>query len=275
MFQFALRAMVAVTMSLLALLALEGTTIAKGFAPGCPGASFPTLSKEGLGIDAQCPIEGSGGTEAMQNSAKNNFCAGGPAIPITIDEMRSLQAQVEQHKAINFGNVRDHPLSTKPGPTKNRAPLKALGEGTVRTLEGFVMIARQEGKESVNCGKDVPNQAVFHDIHITIVGTEEETHGDECDGVVAEMSPHHRPDSWTQKNVQKVAAAHARVRVSGQLFFDSSHSPCSEGTPVPGDPRRASLWEIHPIYKFDVCDAEDCTTAENWLSLDEWIGQNP
>ena len=157
MYQFALRTMITVAISLLAFEALEGTTIAKGFVPGCPGASFPTPLKDGLDIDDQCPIGGSGGAEAAQNKAKNNFCAGGTAEPIAIDEMTSLQAQVQQNKAINFGNVRDHPLSTKPGPTKNRAPLKALGEGTLRTLEGFVMIARQEGKESVNCGKDVPN----------------------------------------------------------------------------------------------------------------------
>jgi hypothetical protein len=255
-------------------LALAGVLTGQGFAPACSDPSFPTPASPSLGIDSACTLAGKGGSEAAQNSAKNNFCASSTGTPITIDEMKALQAKVQLDKTINFGNNHTHPLRSKPGPVKNRAHLTDLGEGSLRTLEGFVMIARQEGAESVNCGTGVPNDPLFHDIHISIVATEDDTHGDECEAVVAEMIPHHRPDVWTQKAVQKVAVAHARVRLTGQLFFDSSHTPCQGGSDVEGDPRRASLWEIHPIYKFDVCDADDCTPVENWRALDVWLKQN-
>ena len=261
-----------ITMSLAFIMMSEAGFAQHGFVPLCPEPSFPTPPANGLGIDAQCGIGGSGtGAEATQNKAKNNFCAAGTAAPITIDEMKSLQNKVQQNKKINFGNPREHPLSATPGPVTSRAPLIALGEGKLRTLEGFIMIARQEGGEGVNCGNNVVNHPLFHDIHISIVGAKEDIHGDECDSVVVEMSPHHRPEVWNKSNLLKVAGRHAQVRVTGQLFFDSSHSPCQDGASVSGDPKRASLWEIHPIYKLDVCDAADCSAAEKWLSLDEWL----
>jgi hypothetical protein len=188
--------------------------------------------------------------------------------------MKALQQNVESNKSINFGNTRDHPLSAKPGPAKDRTPLRTLGEGTLRTLQGFVFAAHQEGKESVNCGTNVQNSALFHDIHVSIVADEGSTHGDECSSVVAEMSPHHRPDSWTAANVQRMAAKHRPVRVTGQLFFDSSHTPCQDGKEIPGDPRRASLWEIHPIYKFEICQSDPCTAPNSWIPLDKWVEQN-
>jgi hypothetical protein len=247
----------------------------QAFVPGCANPMFPSPPPaKSLAIDATCTIQGSAGPETQQNAVKNNFCAMAPAQPITIDDMVALQQRVQSNKAINFGSDRDHPLSNSPGPTTDRTPLRALGEGSLRRLEGFIFMARQEGEEGVNCGKDVPQNPLFHDIHISIVAAEAETHGNECSAVVVEMTPHHRPDSWTASGVQRVAIKHRPVRVTGQLLFDSSHTPCQDGKEVPGDPRRSSLWEIHPIYGLDVCKADPCTTDTNWISLDQWLAQN-
>jgi hypothetical protein len=63
------------------------------------------------------------------------------------------------------------------------------------------------------------------------------------------------------------------VRVTGQLYFDSSHFPCSGGQGAgEGNPKRVSLWEIHPIYKFEVCTS-GCDGAGTWLPLDQWAKQ--
>lgn len=103
--------------------------------------------------------------------------------------------------------------------------------------------------------------------HISIVDSS--SNHVECLSVVVEMSPHHRPAAWNQANVEAVAKAHLPVRVTGQLFFDSSHTPCGGGVPTKGDPSRASLWEIHPIYKFEVCAKGDCSSG-GWVPLTEW-----
>jgi hypothetical protein len=241
------------------------------FKPVCASPSYPTPPPaKSPAIDSQCGLSGAGlGAEGQQDMAKNNFCAKGSAQTITIDDLTKLQAQVEANKAINFGNQNQG--TRKKGPTTNRALVRKLGEGKLVTLKAFVLIARQEGGESVNCGKNVPNQAPFHDIHISLV--ESTSVDNECAGVVAEMSPHHRPDSWNHANVEKVAREKLPVRVTGHLYFDSSHFPCSNGQAVgTGNPKRISLWEIHPIYAFEVCTA-DCDAAGTWVSLDQWAGK--
>jgi hypothetical protein len=239
------------------------------FKPTCPNPSYPAPTPAtSPSIDSQCGLSGSGaGPEGAQNSAKNNFCATGPAQEITIADLTNLQQQVEKNAAINFGS--ENKGTRKKGPTVNRAPLKKLGEGKLVTLKAFVLIARQEGGESVNCEKNVPDQPAFHDIHISLVASTDIA--DECSGVVAEMSPHHRPDSWTHASVEKVSQAKLLVRVTGQLYFDSSHFPCANGQGAgEGNPKRVSLWEIHPIYKFEVCTG-DCNGAGVWTPLDQWV----
>jgi len=237
-----------------------------GFVPACTAPHFP--SDTPASIDAtDCGLDGNGGAESAQNDAKNNFCAADPATPITLAEMIDKQKKVQQDSSIPFGNTRSHPLTSKPGPATDRAPLHALGEGSLVTLQGFVKIARQENKESVNCGTHVANADTNHDIHISIV---ESPSQEECAGVVVEMVPHHRPPSWNADNVQAVADDQLPVRVTGQLMFDSSHTPCINGVGGAGDPKRASLWEIHPVYKFELCPQGNCSSETAWIPLETW-----
>lgn len=257
-------------------LALISTcAVAQDFTQTCSSPAFPGTA---VTIDSRCSAQGSGGEEAEQNQAKNNFCAAGTPSPYTIAQLAVLQGQVAQNKAINFGDV-DNPGMH--GPTTNRAPLKLLGEGKLVQLKAFVVGATQEGAESVNCGTafdQEPNPDLFHDIHISLVATQQlanpantaEKDANECQGIVSEMIPHHRPPEWTADNVNKVAAQHLMVRVTGQLFFDSSHVPCAQGKEVRTNPRRISLWEIHPIYKFEVCTA-NCNGAGTWVALAQWV----
>jgi len=246
-------------------------TVEAGFAQTCQNPSFPTDIATVMD-GTSCSVSGNGGAETWQNEAKNNFCATGtptnPTSPIaiTIPEMAALQAKVQQIPNIAFGNPRDHPLTTKAGPIQDRGPLVAVGEASLVQLEGYVKIARQEGAESVNCGQNVPNDPAYHDIHISIVVNSADQ---ECSGVVVEMTPHHRPSTWTAELVNEVAAKGWLVRVTGQRMFDSSHTPCNNGSPVKGDPARVSLWEIHPIYKFEVCPQANCSSG-GWVPLEAW-----
>ena len=256
-------AAVIVTMAILA------ATVARANAQTCATPFFPGPA---TAIDSStCTLAGNGGAETNQNDAKNNFCPStGTAAPqsMKISDLVALQTKVQQNKAIPFGNTTTHPLTKKAGPATNRAPLVALGEGKQIVLQGFIEDARQEGAESVNCTKQFPNpdNDQYHDVHIYLVAQPGQA---ECSSVVAEMIPRHRPAAWTAAQVQAAGTAKLPVRVTGQLMFDSSHTPCQGSTAVTGDPARASLWEIHPIYTFEVCPSGTCS-AGGWVAIEAW-----
>jgi hypothetical protein len=264
------------------------------FKPACTSPRYPTPARSGLAIDAQCVIQGASKevtnnpAEGEQNKAKNNFCAQDPANPVKTSDLKALQDNVQKDLSINFGQKADPTTGRKPGPTTDRSKLRnidsKLAEGKVAIFTGYVLIARQESAESVNCQlapapKEVKGQPkpphnpaddLLHDIHISLVDSKDTTN--ECQSIVAEMTPHHRPAEWTEPNVTKVSKAGLQVRVTGQLFFDSAHDlPCVGGqkpAKSTGNPVRLALWEIHPIYKFEVFDADG-----KWKDLSDWVNK--
>jgi hypothetical protein len=241
----------------------------QGISPTCDTPRFPQIPARA--VDAQCGNEGNGGDEAEQNTLKNNFCpTTSNATNISIAKFSQRQDDVVSNGNINFGSS---------GPATDRSPLAKMGEGKLVRIKTFVFTARQEGGESVNCKNHVPDEAAFHDIHISVVDAANKPKSTdsteikkrkECTGIVAEVSPHHRPVAWTAGNFNKIARTGALVRITGQQFFDSSHVPCRDGVPVGTNPKRISLWEIHPIYKFEVC-ASNCSGAGTWQSVGDWV----
>ena len=222
-------------------------------------------------IDDSCGSSGSESDDttarAMQNQAKNNFCAQGAPVNIDFEVLHQLQADAES-QGISFGSDGQIPpdrsvlqnLLTKAGP---------LGEGTVARLAAFVIKAHYSnvGKgESVNCKL---GDKESNDVHIVLGETS--NHDDECSSVTAEMSPHFRPDTWDPS----VLTDHNEhlYRFTGQIFFDASHRPCSGGK---GSPKRSAIWELHPVYGVDICNdpGNNCTVDndQNWVALSDFVG---
>ena len=253
----------------LALTVLAIPVVSQVFTQTCSNPKFPSGSA--AAIDASCRPSGSAdpqSADGLQNIAKNNFCASTPASPtVTIASLRDLQTKA---------NAAEKKLKFKPGqPPPRRDFLMALGEGDLVTFEGFVFEARQECKESVNCDTQSPNQDGFHDIHISFLdhaptsksGSASAQAAEECGSFVGETIPHHRPLEWNACNMNDVANRNLRVRVTGQRMFDGSHLTCNGSTPNGSNPKRATLWEIHPIYTFDVCLSGDCKNG-GWVPLE-------
>src|SRR6266850_5768374 len=80
----------------------------------------------------------------------------------------------------------------------------------------------------------------------------------------AEIIPHFRPHAWTMLatlngpnvvTLRQNARLDRPLRFTGQLMFDASHLPCSNGQPASEAPARTSSWEVHPVYRIDVCTA--------------------
>ena len=206
----------------------------------------------------------------LQNVIKNNFA--GPADNpkrISIRNMLQLQAKVDSFSMVELPRG---DRFTLPSPDQRKLLRnltidngKTFSEGDVVTLAGFMLGARHsnlEDGESVNCEKGGCGN---NDVHIELAPRRRDFTMDKAEqmndeGVVAEISPRHRPESWNRfdsADYRNFFKNHP-VAFTGQLFYDASHSPG-------GAPDRASVWEVHPVYAIWVCRN---TTAQA-CSLDQ------
>jgi hypothetical protein len=252
------------------------------FTPACT-LPFDSIKQDGLAIDKRCGDSGCAAADTpggLQNMAKNNFCATGAAVTVTPDDLKQLQADAKT-KGVTFGGESEVPT--------DRSVLqgfdiggKTVGEGTLVRMAVFIIEthpADTSSGESVNCKLA---GAPMNDVHMAM-GLK--YGANECTSVTAEISPHFRPKAWSP--VSKVAPKPAKgaanpapitkfpLRITGQLFFDASHVPCTGGQPVGSNPKRQSLWEIHPIYAIDVCSQTTlaaCSADDDsvWTPLDQW-----
>lgn len=229
------------------------------FVAGCD-VPFKAIQTAELGIDTSCGIDGGSNDAAKkaESNAKNNFCVTGSATPIAYETFTKLEAAVSDQKRKD--------LKTDRGVLKN--VVGTTGEGTLVKYAGFLLdahVSNIKNGELVNCKT---KGADFNDIHIELVNTAGED--DACKSVTAEMSPHLRPDSWTGLPQLKLKRP---VRLTGPLFFDGSHRACHDDKRP--SPNRISVWEIHPVYQFEVCKKQtlaDCKADNNavWIPLDQW-----
>ncbi len=262
--------------------------IDQAFSPGC---SPPFPGAQSHDIDAHCPIEGcaKNDNDKAQNKVKNNLCASGTPVQISVTSIDNLQAAID--KLVQEGNFSYGAKAPNPADRANLKGLSTvdvsgkpvtLSEGDLVTFEGFVLDAKHDDTyvlgsepegykgEGVNC-----NNSLFdwNDIHIALGET---ATAEECSSVTAEIIPHFRPPLWDRFDTDACTSPHVnnplpvggeRVRISGQLFFDGSHSPgpCT-GAHGPNSFPRRSVWEIHPVYAIEIFD----TSQNKFVTLETW-----
>jgi hypothetical protein len=65
----------------------------------------------------------------------------------------------------------------------------------------------------------------------------------------------------------------------GGLTYDNEHLVNKDRrNPIGGQPKRMSLWEIHPVTELYVCaraDGCDPTIPDQWTSLADWASAHP
>lgn len=207
-------------------------------------------------IDSKCGARGDAGSKqalALQDQAKDNFCATGTPRSMQFADYPQMQAAAETTLGGEDYN-----------PPKSRAGLEKLGEGKLARIAAYVDKARYSDTtngESVNCNLSGDTD---NDVHIPLIAQPGDA---ECTSVTAEVSPHDRPNAWTPENLNKQTKP---VRITGQFFFDAEHHPCTATKTE--EPKRQSVWEIHPVYKIETCTAkraDDCLASDDsvWALL--------
>lgn len=254
---------------LLALLAFASMAHAAPFGTGCGPIPFKAIAKAHA-IDQICGRDGVADTpeHRAQNRAKNNFCAAGEPQSISLTQFVDLQGATEAAGVVFGARNRLPPDRSVLVDLVDDGLGARLGEGRKVRVAAYVVDAKNSNKskgESVNCNK---KGAVNNDIHISLGKHPDD---DLCDTVTAEITPHFRPDAWTKDNLIGLGAR--PVRITGQLFFDASHKPCSNGQGAA--PQRVSVWEIHPVYAIDVCRNRKLPSCDpnddsKWETLDSW-----
>ena len=241
------------------------------FVPAC-ALPFDTI-KQVHEIDTSCKSAAgaaSSGPQATQNEVKNNFCATGNPVNLNFGNFAQLQ-QAAESAGIPFGTDSSLPQDRTRLRNLLAVPNQGrVGEGSLVRLSAFVIeshYSNLNNGESVNCKKPgIEN----NDIHVNLG---QNSNDDPCTTVTAEISPHFRPVVWNPDNL-KNNDAHL-FRFTGQLFFDASHRPCVGGASGP-EPKRISIWEIHPVYAVDICiDRNNNCKVEsdqNWVALSDFVG---
>jgi hypothetical protein len=182
----------------------------------------------------------------LVNKKKRTVPAEGAAITVSFDTFSQLQnAAVElvdqgvEIEPSDREQIKSQSIDTTEG---------KLGEGDRVRLVAFLSKGKPHANtgESVNCNL---KREENNDLHISV--TEKRT-GSEFEGVVVEMIPQSRPDNWTSQNVGKLRGK--VLLIEGALFYDNLHfANGDENNPLSGQPKRFSLWEIHPITSVKVC----------------------
>jgi len=179
-----------------------------------------------------------------------------------------------------------------------KAELDKAGERELRELIGYLYYVKEEGPETSNCElSGQPPEGANVDYHIGIgfdpklaegMATVSKlsatdraafNHSLKINSVVVEMTPHYRSlyenKVWTFGNVN--AALGKQVRVAGQLMLDNEHDVSSQNcfrAKTDSDRKlcwRYSVWELHPVVRFQVCAAKAGACDQNsrdWAELD-------
>ena len=228
---------------------------------------------------ASCPTNGCeepGSPHALFNEAKRRTtAANGSAVtfesstPITMEQMQKLQV-----RAAALVSGKDLTAEERDRIATIKVDGVTFGEGVPVRLAGFLAPHRGSAAsgvhpgavESVNCRLTGDSN---HDIHIPLLPTAGD---DECSGVITEMIPQGRDQhpAWTTSNLRSIQQDGKQVLFVGPLFYDNEHTVHDDCTATSNQPKRMSLWEVHPVIEFYVCDKPTCqaSSKDGWRRVD-------
>jgi hypothetical protein len=226
--------------------------------PSCPPSG---KDKQGTKIS---PAKNAG----LLNLAKRHIPAGSTPTTLKLADFVKLITAAEAEFGID---ARSSKFIIEPTRTKLKPlPGTPAPEGDLVQFSGFVNEVRPQHGESVNC-----YSTTNADIHIN-VGAKGKT---EFDGIVVEMIPQlPRPLGWDNNALVKLRDDQVPVLVVGGLTLDNEHLLNNDSQHViKSQPARISLWEIHPVTEFFVCEKASCDRENHsdWLTLSKWRQKNP
>lgn len=141
------------------------------------------------------------------------------------------------------------------------------GEGHLARVMGFIVETPHPNTgESVNCGLTEPEN---NDVHINLAPSASDSG---FESIVIETIPQNRNPGWTVTKLIDIRNKKRPILVTGQLFYDNAHRVRTSNAPgLSRQPKRFSLWEVHPITEFLVCPKASCDpkVTSQWTKLED------
>jgi hypothetical protein len=181
------------------------------------------------------PAYGIGG-DSLLNLQKNRWQAPSGYTDMTVSEIMNLQ-----HDLL-FG------MGAKERRNWTMAATDQAKKGEMLSVRvtAYLIADKEEGNETCN-----GNNAKYHDYHLWIADSL--NHGKDK-ALIAEAIPfwQEKFPSWLLPIFDTLIAYKSQVRISGRIMWDEDHPDDVAKT-------RGSLWEIHPMTKFEYNDGSKWT----------------
>ena len=191
---------------------------------------------------------GAAARDTFTNARKNRTDAPARVHHVSFQGLVGLWAPAGHHRSFQTFS-----------PGQRDSLLMFAGRGV--QVEGYLADVKPEKDEQTNCGARDSTEV---DWHMYLV---EHPADSLRRAVIVEATPRVRPaHRWTLKALQAVRRRE-RVRITGWLLFDPEHFDAvdgyvsASGKPA-ANPWRATLWELHPVTRIEVC------RAGRWTDLD-------
>lgn len=220
-----------------------------------------------------------------------------PTKVLTADDFKLIESQLPTGSKAK-GKVKAKKGLTSSNHATFANQFAGLGEGNIYSVIAYLYFVEDTGKgtscqggvaETTNCKITAPDSADYHiglGFNSTLADTVRTTHPQPCTpefsalekaSVVAEMTPFPRQSRHPKWSIANVSAhLGEQVKVVGQLMVDNDHFQTKDDCALRGAATncwRSTVWEIHPVTKFYVCNLSsgcDASSPDNaWTDLDK------
>jgi hypothetical protein len=206
-----------------------------------------------------------GTPHALLNNGKRTVPPEGLAVTLTFADLRALQSGTDAKGIGQGADISDRGVLSGLDISGGRT----LSEGMLVQVAGFISPERtlaKESAESVNCRLTATSAT---DVHLPIAEIAE---GTEYESFVAEPIPQNRPSTWNLALWKKIQVDGTKILVRGQLLYDNIHTVNDDPDhPQGGQPKRFTLWEVHPITALFECalPSNDCDPSQeaDWIRV--------
>jgi len=211
-------------------------------------ATFATAPKS----QVDCPPEGRGGDPDL-NRQKNRVQVPAKLRDVSFDQI------------VNLNRLAINKKGRQTWTDAERQMVADVENGDRVAAVGYIFDATYSVPETCNCSYTGKPSL---DFHIWLV--RDRRNAEKSNSFVVEMTPRVRLEhpGWTLEKLRALIPPRAwtMVRVGGLMTFDSEHWNFVR------DAKRATVWEIHPVFQFWVCSSGancDPSQQKGWILLDD------